>query len=48
MKDKPKSNDKLLYLILATIAIVCIVAIVCTVVLNKNKEEEELDLAYTE
>ena len=48
MKDKPKSNDKLFYLIMAIIAIICIAVCVGIIINNNNNNEEEKDLAYTE
>ena len=48
MKDKPKNNDKIYYLILAIVAILCIVVSTAVIMNNKNKNEEEKDLAYTE
>ena len=46
MKDKPKNNDKIYYLILAIVAISCIM--ICSMIIMNNKNDEEKDLAYTE
>jgi len=48
MKDKPKNNDKIYYLIFAIVAIICIVICSILVMNNKNKNEDEKDIAYTE
>ena len=48
MKDKPKNNDKIIYLILAFIAIICISICIGVVINNNKNNEEEKDLAYTE
>ena len=46
MKDKPKNNDKIYYMILAIVAISCIM--ICSMIIMNNKNNEEKDLAYTE
>ncbi len=46
MKDKPKNNDKIYYIILAIVAISCIM--ICSMIIMNNKNNEEKDLAYTE
>ncbi|MGN1302012.1 MAG: ATP-dependent zinc metalloprotease FtsH [Clostridia bacterium] len=46
MKDKPKNNDKIYYIILAIVAISCIM--ICSMIIMNNKNDEEKDLAYTE
>ena len=46
MKDKPKNNDKIYYIILAIVAISCIM--ICFMIIMNNKNNEEKDLAYTE
>ena len=49
MKDKPKKNDKLYYIILITVAVICLVAIIGFFMLNnKNENKDEQELAYTE
>lgn len=48
MKDKPKNNDKKFYMMLAIVAIICIIVCAITIVNRKNKTDEEKDLAYTE
>ena len=49
MNDKQKNNDKIFYIIISIIAIICIVTCAIFILKNKNKEkEEEKDLAYTE
>ena len=49
MKDKPKNNDKIYYLILATIALICIIVGTVVILNNQNnKKDEEKELAYTE
>ena len=48
MKDKPKNKNKLYYSIIAFVAIICVIATV--LILNKNKDNNQDDkkLAYTE
>ncbi len=46
MKDKPKNNDKIYYIILAIVTISCIM--ICSMIIMNNKNNEEKDLAYTE
>ena len=48
MKDKPKNNDKFLYMLLAIVAIICIIVCAVIIVNNQNKPEDEKELAYTE
>ena len=48
MNDKPKNNDKLLYLILGIITIVCIAIIVVLTMNNNNTKKEDLELSYTD
>ena len=48
MKDKQKNNDKIFYIIIAFIAVICIVICAIFMIKNKNKNEEKKDLAYTE
>ena len=48
MKDKQKNNDKIYYGIIAIIAIICIALCAIFMIKNKNKKEEDKDLAYTE
>ena len=48
MKDKPKSNDKLLYLVLGIITVICI-AIIAILTLNNGADtKEDLELSYTD
>ncbi len=48
MKDKPKSNDKLLYLILGIITVICI-SIIAVLTLNNGADtKEDLELSYTD
>ena len=46
MRDKPKNNDKIYYIILVIVAISCIM--ICSMIIMNNKNNEEKDLAYTE
>ena len=48
MNDKPKNNDKLLYLILGIITIVCIAIIAVLTMNNNNTKKEDLELSYTD
>ena len=48
MKDKPKNNDKLLYLILGIITVICIVLITILTLNNGADTKENLELAYTD
>ncbi len=48
MNDKPKNNDKLLYLILGVITIVCIAIIAVLTMNNNNTKKEDLELSYTD
>ena len=49
MKDKQKNKNKIYYIILSVVAIICIVAIIGILFINnKNENEEETELAYTE
>ena len=48
MKDKPKNNDKLLYLILGVITVICVVLITMLTLNNGADTEENLELAYTD
>ena len=48
MKDKPKNNDKLLYLILGIITVICVVLITILTLNNGADTKENLELAYTD
>ena len=48
MKDKPKNNDKLLYLILEIITVICVVLITILTLNNGADTKENLELAYTD
>ena len=49
MKDKPKNNDKLYYIITGIIIVLCIAAILTiTLMNNKDTNSESKELAYTE
>ena len=48
MKDKPKSNDKLLYLILGVITVICVALITILTLNNGADTKENLELAYTD
>ena len=48
MKDKPKSNDKLLYLILGVITVICVALITILTLNNGADRKENLELAYTD
>ena len=48
MKDKPKNNDKLLYLILGVITVICVVLITILTLNNGADAKEDLELAYTD
>ena len=48
MKDKPKNNDKLLYLILGIITVICVVLITILTLNNGVDTKENLELAYTD
>ena len=48
MKDKPKSNDKLLYLILGIVTVICIALIAVLTVNNGADKKEDLELSYTD
>lgn len=48
MKDKPKNNDKLLYLILGIITVICVVLITILTLNNGADAKEDLELAYTD
>ena len=48
MKDKPKNNDKLLYLILGVITVICVVLITILTLNNGADTKENLELAYTD
>ena len=48
MKDKPKNNDKLLYLILGAITVICVVLITILTLNNGADTKEDLELAYTD
>ena len=49
MNDKQKNKNKIYYMILSVVAIICIVAIIGILFINnKNENEEETELAYTE
>ncbi len=48
MKNSPKNNDKIYYMIIAIVAIACVVVSIVLIINNKSKNEEEKDLAYTE
>ncbi len=48
MKDKPKNNDKLLYLVLGIITVICVVLITILTLNNGADTKENLELAYTD
>ena len=48
MKDKPKNNDKLLYLILGVITVICVALITILTLNNGADAKEDLELAYTD
>ena len=48
MNDKPKSNDKLLYLILGIVTVICIALIAVLTVNNGADKKEDLELSYTD
>ena len=48
MKDKPKNNDKLLYLILGIITVICVILITILTLNNGADTKENLELAYTD
>ena len=48
MKDKPKNNDKLLYLILGIITVICVALITILTLNNGADAKEDLELAYTD
>ncbi len=48
MDEKHKNNDKIYYIIIGVVAVICIALCILLIVKNKNKDEEEKDLAYTE
>ena len=48
MKDKPKNDDKLLYLILGIITAICIALITILTLNNGADKKENLELAYTD
>ena len=48
MKDKPKNDDKLLYLILGIITAICIALIIILTVNNGAEPKENLELSYTD
>ena len=48
MKNKPKNNDKLLYLILGIITVICVVLITILTLNNGADTKENLELAYTD
>ena len=48
MKDKPKNNDKLLYLILGIITVICVALITILTLNNGADTKENLELAYTD
>ena len=48
MKDKPKNNDKLLYLILGVITVICVALITILTLNNGADTKENLELAYTD
>ena len=48
MKDKPKNNDTLLYLILGIITVICVVLITILTLNNGADTKENLELAYTD
>lgn len=48
MKDKPKNNDKLLYLILGVITVICVALITILTLNNGADAKENLELAYTD
>lgn len=48
MKDKPKNNDKLLYLILEIITVICVMLITILTLNNGADTKENLELAYTD
>ena len=48
MKGKPKNNDKLLYLILGIITVICVVLITILTLNNGADTKENLELAYTD
>ncbi|MEI3433852.1 MAG: ATP-dependent zinc metalloprotease FtsH [Clostridia bacterium] len=48
MKDKPKNNDKLLYLILGIITVICVMLITILTLNNGADTKENLELAYTD
>ncbi len=49
MKDKPKNNDKLYYIITGIIIVLCIAAILTITLMNNNDtNSESKELAYTE
>ena len=48
MKHKPKNNDKLLYLILGIITVICVVLITILTLNNGADTKENLELAYTD
>ena len=48
MKDKPKSNDKLLYLILGVITVICVALITILTLNNGADTKKNLELAYTD
>ena len=48
MKHKPKNNDKLLYLILGIITVICVILITILTLNNGADTKENLELAYTD